>query len=201
MNADAQLSVTAPTRVQYVLDADGTFICPDDAKVENNSAVPAAVKSWTADVKAGSAVSQGDFGSTSAKHAWWIDVAADGGAASAYNQDAGELFDSWNMAASGMSLEAGNDDTLDLEFSGAMKNMDGSLDVNAGKQLASVAMAFGTVLNGQQPPQPDPVNGTMFAVYSDSDSSLDFYKRDRVPAVGDTFNGKNVTAVYEGGGE
>ena len=37
-----------------------------------------------------------------------------------------------------------------------------------------------------------------FAVYSDDDKSLDFYKRDKVPAVGDTFEGKTVTAVYAG---
>ena len=37
-----------------------------------------------------------------------------------------------------------------------------------------------------------------FAVYSDDDKSLDFYKRDKVPAVGDTFEGKSVTAVYTG---
>ena len=37
-----------------------------------------------------------------------------------------------------------------------------------------------------------------FAVYSDDDKSLDFYKRDKVPAVGDTFEGKAVTAVYTG---
>ena len=37
-----------------------------------------------------------------------------------------------------------------------------------------------------------------FAVYSDDDQSLNFYKRSAVPAVGDTFEGKKVTAVYTG---
>ena len=37
-----------------------------------------------------------------------------------------------------------------------------------------------------------------FAVYSDDDQSLNFYKRSGVPAVGDTFEGKKVTAVYTG---
>jgi hypothetical protein len=37
-----------------------------------------------------------------------------------------------------------------------------------------------------------------FAVYSEDDNSLKFYKRTKVPAVGDTFNGLTVTAVYEG---
>ena len=33
MNAEAQLSVTAPTRINYVLESDGTFTCPDAAAV------------------------------------------------------------------------------------------------------------------------------------------------------------------------
>ena len=37
-----------------------------------------------------------------------------------------------------------------------------------------------------------------FAVYSDDDKSLDFYKRLDVPEVGDTFEGKTVTKVYTG---
>lgn len=37
-----------------------------------------------------------------------------------------------------------------------------------------------------------------FAVYSSDDGSLDFYKRMDVPEVGDTFEGKTVTAVYTG---
>ena len=37
-----------------------------------------------------------------------------------------------------------------------------------------------------------------FAVYSDDDQSLNFYKRSGVPAVGGTFEGKKVTAVYTG---
>lgn len=39
---------------------------------------------------------------------------------------------------------------------------------------------------------------TAFAVYSADDQSLNFYKRSGVPAVGDTFEGKKVTAVYTG---
>lgn len=40
--------------------------------------------------------------------------------------------------------------------------------------------------------------GIAFAVYCADDTSLTFYKRETVPAVGDTFEGKAVTAVYEG---
>ena len=45
---------------------------------------------------------------------------------------------------------------------------------------------------------PDPENGTAFAVYSEDDHSLMFYKRRGVPKVGDVFNDRRVTEVYTG---
>ena len=37
-----------------------------------------------------------------------------------------------------------------------------------------------------------------FAIYSDTDNSLRFYKRAGVPAVGEMYNNLNVTAIFEG---
>ena len=37
-----------------------------------------------------------------------------------------------------------------------------------------------------------------FAIYSDTDNSLDFYKRIHIPAIGDTFENKKVTNIYTG---
>ena len=45
---------------------------------------------------------------------------------------------------------------------------------------------------------PDPKRGTAFAVYSEDDHSLMFYKRRGVPKVGDMFNDRRVTEVYTG---
>ena len=45
---------------------------------------------------------------------------------------------------------------------------------------------------------PDPENGTAFAVYSEDDGSLMFYKRRGVPKIGDMFNSRRVTEVYTG---
>lgn len=45
---------------------------------------------------------------------------------------------------------------------------------------------------------PDPKRGTAFAVYSEDDHSLMFYKRRGVPKVGDMFNSRRVTEVYTG---
>ena len=44
----------------------------------------------------------------------------------------------------------------------------------------------------------DPVHGTAFAVYSEDDHSLMFYKRRGLPKVGDMLNSRKVTAVYTG---
>ena len=44
----------------------------------------------------------------------------------------------------------------------------------------------------------DPVHGTAFAVYSEDDHSLMFYKRKGLPKVGDMFNYRKVTEVYTG---
>lgn len=40
------------------------------------------------------------------------------------------------------------------------------------------------------------IRKTAFAVYSDTDKSLDFYKRIRIPQVGEMLNGKTVTNIY-----
>lgn len=45
---------------------------------------------------------------------------------------------------------------------------------------------------------PDAKRGTAFAVYSEDDHSLMFYKRRGVPKVGDMFNDRRATAVYTG---
>ena len=52
--------------------------------------------------------------------------------------------------------------------------------------VADISMTFKTIRK------------TAFAVYSDTDKSLDFYKRIRIPQVGETLNGKIVTNIYTG---
>ena len=69
-------------------------------------------------------------------------------------------------------------------------------------QFDTVAGAIGSGTTGEnfyEPEDiPDPENGTAFAVYSEDDHSLMFYKRRGVPQVGDMFNCRRVTAVYTG---
>ena len=69
-------------------------------------------------------------------------------------------------------------------------------------QFNLVAGAIGSGATGEnfyEPEDiPDPENGTAFAVYSEDDHSLMFYKRRGVPHLGDMFNYRRVTAVYTG---
>ena len=71
-----------------------------------------------------------------------------------------------------------------------------------GNQFNTVAGAIGSGTTGEnfyEPVDiPDPENGTAFAVYSEDDHSLMFYKRRGVPKVGDMFNYRRVTEVYTG---
>ena len=71
-----------------------------------------------------------------------------------------------------------------------------------GNQFNTVAGAIGSGTTGEnfyEPVEiPDPENGTAFAVYSEDDHSLMFYKRRGVPKVGDMFNYRRVTEVYTG---
>ena len=69
-------------------------------------------------------------------------------------------------------------------------------------QFDTVAGAIGSGTTGEnfyEPVDiPDPENGTAFAVYSEDDHSLMFYKRRGVPKVGEMFNCRRVTEVYTG---
>lgn len=69
-------------------------------------------------------------------------------------------------------------------------------------QFNTVAGAIGSGTTGEnfyEPEDiPDQQNGTAFAVYSEDDHSLKFYKRRGVPQVGEMFNYRKVTEVYTG---
>ena len=71
-----------------------------------------------------------------------------------------------------------------------------------GNQFNLVAGAIGSGTTGENFYEPEDIpdleNGTAFAVYSEDDHSLMFYKRRGVPKVGDMFNYRRVTEVYTG---
>ena len=158
MNADAQLSVTAPTEIDYTLEGTGDFTCPDATAVQftNNSVVPVAVKSYTVADKTAAkatAVTKDAFGTTQAKNAWWNQATAKAGdnatasAAVELNQDTSTLPAEWNMGTAQSDYNGTQGNVISLTTSGAMKNLDGQIDFNTKTDLAQVTWTFGTVMN------------------------------------------------------
>ena len=98
------------------------------------------------------------------------------------------------MLAGGASLTASVDGTIEIPVGGSAGfTWNANAPDDTKHVVAPAPMVLGTVsftLGGAEP--------IAFAVYSDDDKSLDFYKRLDVPEVGDTFEGKTVTKVYTG---
>ena len=65
--------------------------------------------------------------------------------------------------------------------------------------VANTVNGGGEESGGFTGPKADPVNGKVFAVRSEDDSSLRFYKRDSIPTAGEMFNGRTATEVWEEG--
>ena len=105
-----------------------------------------------------------------------------------------ELADdgTWAMGYAGNENE---NDKLPITISGA-KIARVTANLSAAKKAATITWTVNPTKYVKPEPKPDP-NGVTFAVYSDNDKSLNFYKRDRKPEVGDMFNGKTVTKLFD----
>lgn len=97
-----------------------------------------------------------------------------------------------------MGYKGNNDgtDVLPLTISSA-KIARVTEDLSSAKKAATVTWTVEPTTTIKPEPKPDPKNGIAFAIYSDDDNSLNLYKRDRKPEIGDTFNGKAVTQVID----
>ena len=151
-----QLSVTAPTAIDYVLNTDGSFTCPTDVAITNNSVVPVAVKSYTvADQTAGKAhaVAAAAFDASKDSNAWVNNVVAKAGDkatasdSTALNLDQGTLPAAWNMGTKDNLYKETQDKTLSLTLDGKMRNLDGQIDFNTKTDLTKVTFTFGSVMN------------------------------------------------------
>ena len=108
-------------------------------------------------------------------------VKGDGSAAFSYSDGAATL-------SGGLAVPARGSASLSWSFSqlDAAKNSDLlAAAADGAAQLCAVSLTFSA----------EPV---AFAVYSDDDKSLRFYKRTVVPSAGSTFEGRTVTEVYTG---
>ena len=188
---DENLAWSVPTQIPMKATAGGTLIGPDaDAiAIRNLSALPIRVKQ--------------------------MDTTAEAPFNLVDNVDKSNGNNDFQMAMNGVvakqTVELADDGTWAMGYAG---NGDGSdvlpltvsaakiarvtADLSTAKKAATITWTVEPTEHAvKQDPQPDPENGGAFAVYSEDDKSLDLYKRDSKPEVGDTFNGKAVTKIID----
>ena len=172
------IAFSVPAKVPFAVKADGTAVGPSAAawRIENAGTRPLRMRDVAAsgfdDGSAVSAVSEAmPVAGTSSRGIWSV-----------------------SAGRGGASLTPSTDGTIEIPVGGGA-GFTWSVDLAEGTKHAAgpAPAALGSVtftLGNAEP--------VAFAVYSSDDQSLDFYKRLDVPEVGDTFEGKTVTAVYTG---
>ena len=172
--SDGNLVIDVPTTVPCALMADGTVVSPSEWKITTSGDAYIAFASasgFPANVEWSAKTTD-----LAAAQAGSVRVSGTGDAASVAGPSdpaaaalAGTARFEWSFS----KLDAGkNADVIGKAASGTAV-------------LGSVAFTFAKVQ-------------TAFAVYSADDNSLTFYKRADVPIVGQMFEGKTATEVYEG---
>lgn len=169
---DDTIVVTMPTTVPCALLSDGTVATPTSWKVENSGSTPARLAMATAT------------------------TAYDGISASAKANGSTLLDYSGGFASYDPTLIVPAKGSLDVSW--AVSRLDpaahADLFEQAAQHLVTLLSAF--FLFCAQSTEPSALDSVPFAVYSEDDASLTFYKRRALPVEGSVFEGKTATAVY-----
>ena len=172
------IAFSVPSKVPFAVKADGTIIGTSASawRIENKGTRPLRMKDVTAsgfdDGSAVSAISEAmPVAGTSTRGIWSI-----------------------NVGPGGVSLTPSVDGTIEIPVGGSA-GFAWNADLSDGTKHAvgPTPITLGMVsltLGG--------ADRVAFAVYSADDGTLNFYKKMDVPEIGDTFEGKTVTAVYTG---
>ena len=181
---DDNIKISVPTSVPCLVKADGTIIAPtaETWKIRNDSPQPV-----TLDTAAASTITPG------------TSITAKSQPTTLYEDDTQNGKGSYTIAI---------DDT------GNETKAEGGTDEHPVQIAPGESLGFDwdvqlpTHLLNCAPPQPitvadismtfKTIRKTAFAVYSEDDHSLDFYKRIRISQAGETLNGKTVTNIYTG---
>lgn len=169
---DDTIVVTMPTTVPCALLSDGTVATPTSWKVENSGSTPARLAMATAT------------------------TAYDGISASAKANGSTLLDYSAGFASYDPTLIVPAQGSLDVSWS--VSRLDPAAHADLFEQAAqhSVTLLSASFLFCAQSTEPDASDSVPFAVYSEDDASLTFYKRRALPVEGSVFEGKAATAVY-----
>lgn len=179
------VSFTIPTTVPLAIKSDGTVISTDSLswRIENTGSTPITLDSVTASGMSDGTIinfatsSTPVYGTNSSYDNWTYMATSLGSYLDTHGNDSEHpaIIEASSAIRCGWSAYAISSDDLHSVSSSPLKIADVKFTVK-------------------------PVYQQTFAVYSDTDKSLDFYKRvsTSLPAEGDTFNGKTATSVYTG---
>lgn len=169
---DDTIVVSVPTTVPCALLSDGTVVAPTSWKVENSGSTPARLAMATAT------------------------TAYDGISVSAKANGSTLLDYSAGFASYDPTLIVPAQGSLDVSWS--VSRLDPAVHADLFEQASQnpVTLLSASFLFCAQSTEPDASDSVPFAVYSEDDASLTFYKRRALPVEGSVFEGKMATAVY-----
>ena len=164
--------VSVPTTVPCKLLSDGTVVAPTSWKIENSGSTPARLAMASA---------KSDYEDIS------ISAKANGSTLLDYSAGRASYDPTLIVPARG---------SLDVSWS--VSPIDPTTHADLFKQSSqnSVALLSASFLFCAPSTEPDASDSAPFAVYSEDDASLTFYKRRALPSEGSMFEGKTATAVY-----
>lgn len=161
-----------PTTVPCALLSDGTVATPTSWKVENSGSTPARLAMATAT------------------------TAYDGISASAKANGSTLLDYSAGFASYDPTLIVPAQGSLDVSWSVSRLDPAAHADLFEQASQHPVTLLSASFLFCAQSTEPSASDSVPFAVYSEDDASLTFYKRRALPVEGSVFEGKTATAVY-----
>ena len=169
---DDAIVVTMPTTVPCALLSDGTVATPTSWKVENSGSTPARLAMATAT------------------------TAYDGISVSAKANESTLLDYSAGFASYDPTLVVPANGSLDVSWSVSRLDPTAHADLFEQASQHPVTLLSASFLFCAQSTEPNASDSVPFAVYSEDDASLTFYKRRALPVEGSVFEGKTATAVY-----
>lgn len=169
---DDTIVVTMPTTVPCALLSDGTVATPTSWKVENSGSTPARLAMATAT------------------------TSYDGISVSAKSGSSALLDYSGGFASYDPTLVVPANGSLDVSWSVSRLNSAAHADLFEQASQHPVTLLSASFLFCAQSTEPSASDSVPFAVYSEDDASLTFYKRRALPVEGSVFEGKTATAVY-----
>ena len=169
---DDTIVVSVPTTVPCALLSDGTVVAPTSWKVENSGSTPARLAMATAT------------------------TAYDGISVSAKANGSTLLDYSAGFASYDPTLIVPAQGSLDVSWSVSRLDPAAHADLFEQASQHPVTLLSASFLFCAQSTEPDASDSVPFAVYSEDDASLTFYKRRALPVEGSVFEGKTATAVY-----